>query len=502
MREAQGVLVDPVPPAAADADDWDWAAWDQADWEAAVEAMAAAGPWPACAPTDDDDSTDDDLAAAGGDAERCWPPPGLLEEVQPGPLLASLVAETDLSACSDGDLVGVVRAAYRMQAWAAAVEVEATNRLVVRCESWRGVVPEGQQVSSESVSAELMASVEIGAALDLAPQTARGRVAFARDLARLPATRVALAAGVLDVPKARLLVDELAPLPEEDAHAIEQRVVAAAAGRTRAQLAGRLRRAVLAVDPAAARRRQERARAERRVQVFPLDDGMAGLTYLDTAARVQALDLWLTGRATAATGPAGTDDRTLDQRRADVLGDVGVHGLASEDLPVRHGRRPQIQVTLAATTLLGLDEQPGELAGYGPITAPVARRIAADGTWRRLLTDPRTGRFDELSVDSYEPPQDLAEHVIARDRTCQHYGCRTPAARCDLDHRDPYPRGPTSAGNLAPRCRSHHQVKTHTDTSLTSDGHGGTHLTLPSGRRYHRPADPVQDDLFSDLPPF
>ncbi len=66
----------------------------------------------------------------------------------------------------------------------------------------------------------------------------------------------------------------------------------------------------------------------------------------------------------------------------------------------------------------------------------------------------------------------------------------------------PHPRGPTSAGNLDAACRSHHTVKTHTDTTVESDGHGGLRFTLPSGRTYRRPADPVQDDLFSDIPPY
>jgi hypothetical protein len=267
MREAAGVVVDPLLPEPP-SDEWspaDWAAWDQADWEAAVESMAAAGPWPV------GDASD----AAAGAADAGWPPPGLLDEVQPGPLLASLAAETDLGSCSDADLVGVVRAAYRLQSWAAALEVEATNALVDRCRSWRGVVPAGEQVSSESVSAQLMAAVEVGCALDLAA-TARGRVAFAGDLARLPATRRALAAGVLDVPKARLVVDELRPLDDVDAQAIEQRVVTVAAGQTRGQLAGRLRRAVLAIDPTAAERRQERATVERRVELFPSRTGWPG----------------------------------------------------------------------------------------------------------------------------------------------------------------------------------------------------------------------------------
>jgi hypothetical protein len=164
-------------------------------------------------------------------------------------------------------------------------------------------------------------------------------------------------------------------------------------------------------------------------------------------------------------------------------------------------------VVAALSTLLGLDELPGELAGYGPITAETARRIAADATWRKLWVDPRTGRFEELSVDSYEPPQDMADHVIARDRTCRTPGCRTPGRLCELDHRVPHPRGPTAASNLDPECKRHHQVKTHTDTNVTADDEGGLMFTLPSGRSYLRPAEPALDDIDLDRtgddgPPF
>ena len=166
-------------------------------------------------------------------------------------------------------------------------------------------------------------------------------------------------------------------------------------------------------------------------------------------------------------------------------------------LPTRHGRRPHIQVVVSAETLLGTSEAPGELAGYGPITAATARRIAADGTWRRLLTEPRTGRFDELSVDTYQPPQDLRDHVIARDPTCIGLGCRLPANRCDLDHRIEYPRGPTAAPNLDPWCRSAHEIKTFTDTDVVLDpaGDGARTITYPSGRSYRLPVDPVLEDI-------
>jgi hypothetical protein len=45
--------------------------------------------------------------------------------------------------------------------------------------------------------------------------------------------------------------------------------------------------------------------------------------------------------------------------------------------------RPTVNVTVALSTLLGLDAQPGELDGYGPIPAEPALRMAGEqgATW-------------------------------------------------------------------------------------------------------------------------
>ena len=73
----------------------------------------------------------------------------------------------------------------------------------------------------------------------------------------------------------------------------------------------------------------------------------------------------------------------------------------------------RVDVTVSLATLLGVDQAPGELAGYGPITAQTARRLAATGTWRRLITDPATDPATGTSLDvgktRYRPPVDLAE---------------------------------------------------------------------------------------------
>jgi len=63
-----------------------------------------------------------------------------------------------------------------------------------------------------------------------------------------------------------------------------------------------------------------------------------------------------------------------------------------------------INLIITAGTLARLDNQPAELNGYGPIPADLARRIAADGTWRRILTEPVSGAILDYGRSTYRPP--------------------------------------------------------------------------------------------------
>lgn len=421
-----------------------------------------------------------------------WPPAGLLDGTGPGPELASLLAEVDADRADADQLIAAAAAAARLAAWATGREAAVTAALVERVAGWPGVDPPALCAkSSRAITPERMAASELGPALALSPRGAQTRVEFAVALRRLPATRAALSSGTIDWAKAKMLVEQTATLGDQAAAAVEAKVLARAGGRTYSELRQSVRRAVLAADPAASEDRRQQAIADRRVERCPLRDGMAALTWTASAERIEAFYVWLTAQARQikATG----DQRSLDQIRSDILADIGADGLAYDRLPTEQGRAPQIGVLVALPTLMGLDDEPGELRGHGPIPASVARRIAADGAWRRILTEPRTGRFDEMSTDSYQIPQDLRDHVLARDRTCRWPGCRAPAARCDLDHHIPHPRGQTCPANLGPLCRAHHQVKTHTRTTIDPDGNGGLWITLPSGRTYHQPAEPALD---------
>ncbi len=97
---------------------------------------------------------------------------------------------------------------------------------------------------------------------------------------------------------------------------------------------------------------------------------------------------------------------------------------------------------------------------------------------------------DTISVNAYEIPHRIREHVELRDHHCVFPHCTRPAQSCDLDHIDPYdPDGPpdqTSTANLAPLCRRHHRTKTHSHWRYQSQSPGSYTWTTPSGSTWIR----------------
>jgi HNH endonuclease len=120
----------------------------------------------------------------------------------------------------------------------------------------------------------------------------------------------------------------------------------------------------------------------------------------------------------------------------------------------------------------------------------MARRIANDATWRRILTDPVSGTLLDYGTDTYTPGAVLDAHVTTRDHTCRFPGCTRPATGCDLDHTIPWPTGPTSADNLSALCRHHHRAK-HTGWTLTQHRAGHLTWTTPTGAVHTVPPEPL-----------
>ncbi len=330
---------------------------------------------------------------------------------------------------------------------------------------------------------------EVAAALKLSGAAAARRLDLAEALGfRLRGTWTLLAEGKIGFLHALAIRDAVSGLDDDAIAAVEERVVPAAAQQTLAEFKRAVRRAVLAADARTAQERHVEAARERRVVMSPLEDGMAEIRAVTTAEGAATVLTALSSLALRQRVPG--DDRDLDQRRADALVDLCASALADPDAPVQQGRRPHIQVTMTLHTLLGLDDEPAELAGYGPITAHNARRVAAEGEWRALLVDDR-GALLDYARTTYRPPRALADFVIARDRTCAFPGCNLPAQRCDLDHETPFDAGgSTSAGNLHPLCRHHHRLKHETGWTMTGTADGSFTWRSPTGHEYRSKPPP------------
>lgn len=85
----------------------------------------------------------------------------------------------------------------------------------------------------------------------------------------------ALAAGQIDLPMAAVIAAETSLLGPAHRAAVEQHVLRRAAGQTRTELRASVRRAVIAADPDAVRRRQEQAQRDARAERWSEDAGTA-----------------------------------------------------------------------------------------------------------------------------------------------------------------------------------------------------------------------------------
>ncbi|WP_375475743.1 DUF222 domain-containing protein [uncultured Jatrophihabitans sp.] len=376
---------------------------------------------------------------------------------------------------------------------------------------------------------------EIACLLRVPAMNVAAQFATAAELVdRLPSTLRALADGQLTLRHAERLADAVAPLPDDAAAKVEETVLPKAASQSTTQFAASVRRAVARLDPRSVAQQRAHGMAQRRVVFTPQDNAMTELwadlpSEQAAAMRSRVCELakqWVL--MDAANGIV----RTADQRRVDALMalvlDTGYSGLAHVVMPEADtdtdtdttagaageaaettsasagagtgcrcggvgpgaGSRPLVRITVALSTLLGLDEQPADLDGASPIPAEVARRLADDptGVWRRLVTDSCGAVID--AANTYRPPARMAGTVRANWRTCCFPGCRRPAPTCELDHiQARTDGGPTSVANLQPLCARHHHCKHDANWQVRRLPDGTTRWTSPRGRVFDRPPD-------------
>jgi len=336
---------------------------------------------------------------------------------------------------------------------------------------------------------------ELACALRISERAADTLVAESAALVNdLPATMTALCAGDIGYRQAQTMVDNVATLTDEDRAELEQLALPRAAESTPAAFDRRVRALRDSIDPGSAAPRHSRAVADRRVDCTGSRDGVAWLSAYLPAVQAVAIFSRLTDAARALQ--ATDEPRTLDQLRADLVGEALLDGSGhsrSDDLgelAALKRIRPRVLVTVPVLTLLGRGDELANLDGYGPIDPETAKQLTAEApSLTRLLTHPETGAVLSVGRRKYRISADLRAWLRVRDGTCRFPGCGRSAGSCDLDHTvDWHYGGATAWHNLAHLCPKHHRLKhvggwSVTQTNAGPDA-GELTWTAPSGRSY------------------
>jgi len=291
------------------------------------------------------------------------------------------------------------------------------------------------------------------ATLRLSPARASRDVHLARDLQHLPATRAALQAGDISIDHAQVIAGLRGLIDDQVMVDVEPHLVDAATWKSPTEL------------------RRVTAHVRHRHSLDLLagseeDDFRARSLHASTTIGgmgVGNFTLHPAGMETFATAlhalsaPAGNDDRSPAQRRADALITMAELALRAADLPITGGVRPHVTVQVSLPALRGEPGAPGADYSYGATTsAKWARRFACDASIARVVFGPDGSILDAgRATRTFTAAQVRA--VVARDRHCIWPGCDAPPGWCDLHHIVHWAHGgTTSVDNAALLCGRHH----------------------------------------------
>lgn len=431
-----------------------------------------------------------------------------ISDMEPCSLGMSVLLMIDRSKLTAEDAITFLQVHERVAAWWASFQTDALvaaaspERMV---EEFTLLDPRPDHDEERTIRIEDAVREEVAAALHWSPATTQSRIDTARLLAGpLRETNEALALGDITTGHVAAIVEEVRRLPgfwrrTEDERtefasacaSLESAVLPVARRGTLARTRAAARRAVLRIDAEGQRRRRLAARCTRSVYVVDELDGLSTLMARMSTETAHALLAAIDARAQESQAEAGV---LIGERRADALAHLVLDGAGSGRQSGSATSTAHVDVVIGLETLLGLDDEPGQLRGSGPVTADVVRDLMADpeigATMRRLVTHPLTGHLIDVGRSSYEVPTRLRAFIAARDQVCRFPGCRRSASRCQIDHAIAWEDGGrTDAENLGALCVRHHQLKTHAGWRIIDSRPDGSCTWIsPQGRRYlHEP---------------
>jgi hypothetical protein len=362
--------------------------------------------------------------------------------------------------------------AQQLDAIRAAVESARRHPLLYLQPAFAGA-RDAAELAERSVVAELSMRLRIAEA------TVRAQAHEARMLQQqLPRVWARFAEGIATYVDARAAVEQLTGLKVDaevlDGFDFELAAVIGTVPPARFRARARAMRARLERDSLEAL--HTRAIAERRVVIDAADDGMAWVQVLISAVDAARIRARLDARAREASTEPG-ETRSRDQIRADLAAEW----LAGTGTPFAPAT--QVVVTVPVLSLIGADEAPATLDGYGPIDPAIARQLFADApSFLRVAVDPISSAPLDLDRTRYRPSKAQRDWLALRYGTCTRPGCSKLAVDSDVDHlHDWFLGGRTDEANLLPLCRNHHRLKHATKFSVARAADGTVSWTSPTG---------------------
>jgi Domain of unknown function (DUF222) len=160
-------------------------------------------------------------------------------------------------------------------------------------------------------------------------------------------------------------------------------------------------------------------------------------------------------------------------------------------LPTGPAANVQLGVIIDLDVALGNKDGPAILQGYGPIPASMARELAADATWRRVLLEPAEGWLLDYGRTRYQPSAKLRDHLLGLGQDCRAPYCN--ARPKETDHGIDWAQGgSTSAQNLNGLCTHTHFLKTADGFRVTNNPDQSMTWTTPTGNTYTKPPDDLR----------
>jgi Domain of unknown function (DUF222) len=345
---------------------------------------------------------------------------------------------------------------------------------------------------------------EVALARRDAPVRGSRHLGFAKALVHeMPHTLAALESGTLSEWRATLIVRESACLDVEDRRTLDAELCGNPAhlnGMGDARVAAAAKAIAYRLDPHAVVDRAAKAENERTVTIRPAPDTMTYLTALLPVA--QGVSVYAALRREA-------DTRCDGRSRGQVMADTLVERVTGRDATVP--TPVAVNLVLSDATLLGGDNTPADICGYGPIPAAVARAMVSGAVadrrsramLRRLYAHPRAGALVAMESRARLFPRGLTTFIELRDQRC-----RTPYCDAPIRHRDharPWAEsGPTTAHNglgLCERCNYTKESAGWRVSTTIDETHTHTaEFVTPTGKSYRSEASPrAPTIIFSDF---